>query len=75
MTITTDRGEIIHFAGRHRRSPALIAGAPALVEPRERDGRCGWAAFFAALDRAGGAAELDPADGSVRAVPRGRVRD
>jgi hypothetical protein len=72
VPITTDRGEIIHFAGRHLRSPALIAGAPALVEPRDRSGRCGWAAFFAALDRAGGAAELG-ADGSLRAVPRGRV--
>ena len=54
MPATTDRGEIIHLAGFLRLSPALRAGEPALVPPGEGLGeRCGWAAFFDALERRG----------------------
>jgi hypothetical protein len=71
MTITWDRGDVIHFAGRHRLSPALAGGSPALVSTSEAAGRCGWADFFAALDRAGLAASFDPEDaGSFKLVRR-----
>jgi hypothetical protein len=49
MPVTVDRADVIHFAGRHRLSPALRDGGPALVPPGEPGERCGWAAFFAAL--------------------------
>jgi hypothetical protein len=49
MPVTADRGEILHYAGRHSLSPALREGVPALVGPGDRDGRCGWEAFFAAM--------------------------
>lgn len=72
MPITTDRGDVIHFAGRHRLSPALRDGAPALVAVGEPGQRVGWAELFAALDARGLVASLDPGDpGSFRAVPRG----
>ncbi len=72
MPITSDRGEIIRFAGLHRLSPAFSGGAPALVGPGESGGRCGWADFFAALRRADLVASFDPADAaSLRLVPRG----
>ncbi len=48
MPLDADREQVIHFAGRHRLSPALRDGAPALGAPGERGERCGWAAFFAA---------------------------
>jgi hypothetical protein len=68
---TADRGAIIHFAGRHGLSPALRAGAPALsAEKAEGAARCGWEAFFAALERAGPALLLDDGDpGAARPVP------
>lgn len=72
MPITWDRGEIIHFAGRHRLSPALAGASPTLVAPGESAPRCGWADFFAAMGRAGLAASLDPEDaGSFKLVGRG----
>lgn len=40
----------MHAAGRARLSPALRDGAPALLPQDETAGRCGWAAFFAALE-------------------------
>jgi hypothetical protein len=67
---TTDRGEIIHFAGRSRLSPALRDGAPALVGPGE-PGRCGWEPFFRALSARDLAVAFDPeGPGEVRFVPR-----
>jgi hypothetical protein len=53
MPVRTDRGEIIHEAGRRRLSPALRDGAPTLVAAGEAGARCGWAEFFAALERRG----------------------
>ncbi len=71
MPITWDRADVIHFAGRHRLSPALAAGSPALVPAGEVAGRCGWAEFFAALNRAGLVASFDPEDaGSLKLVRR-----
>jgi len=62
-TATSDRGEILHFAGRHGLSPALRAGVPALLAEKQ-DGvdRCGWERFFAALDRSGPALLIDDGD-------------
>lgn len=72
MPITEDRGEIIHFAGRHRLSPALRDGAPALVAHGEPGERGGWAEFFAALRARGALASLEPDDpASFRLVARG----
>lgn len=72
MFTTTDRGDVIHFAGRHRLSPALREGAPALLPPGEAGQRCGWAEFFAALHARGHVASFDPEDAaSFRPVPRG----
>ncbi len=72
MPITTDRGDVIHFAGRHRLSPALRDGAPALVAHGEPGTRCGWAELFAALRARREVAALSPDDpGSFRTVPRG----
>ncbi len=71
MDAATDRAEIMHLAGRARLSPALRDdGAPALVPAGEVAGRCGWAAFFAALEARRLAVAFDPADpSSVRLVP------
>ncbi len=49
MYATQARGDVIHFAGRHRLSPALRDGAPALVAHGEPGERCGWAPFFRAM--------------------------
>jgi hypothetical protein len=68
---TTDRGAVIHFAGRHHLSPALRDGAPVLAGPGDPAGRSGWAPFFSALERRGLAARFDPGDGtSFATVPR-----
>ena len=76
MPLAADRAEVIHFAGRHRLSPALRDGAPALVGAGEPGGRCGWAEFFAAPAGRRVAAALDPEDpGSFRLVPAGASRD
>lgn len=48
-----DRCDVIHLAGRRRLSPAVRDGTPALVPLGELSGRCGWAPFFAALERRG----------------------
>jgi hypothetical protein len=60
MPVTVDRADVIHFAGRHRLSPALREGAPALVAPGEAGERCGWAPFFAALESRGLAVSFEP---------------
>jgi hypothetical protein len=71
MAETTDRGVIIHLAGRLRLSPALRDGAPALVGA-DAAGRCGWAEFFAAVERRGLAVAYDPEDpASISVVRRG----
>jgi len=67
VRLTIDRGEIIHHAGFHRLSPAVRHGAPLLVGPGDQAGRCGWEAFFRAMDGLGLAAELGE-DGSARFV-------
>jgi hypothetical protein len=70
MPATTDRGEIMHAAGRARLSPALRDGAPALLPTDETAGRCGWAPFFAALEARRLAVAWDDADpASLRIVP------
>jgi hypothetical protein len=71
MPATTDRGEIMHAAGRARLSPALRDGAPALVPQGEAAGRCGWEPFFAALGAKRLAVAWDAGDPSaLRVVPR-----
>jgi hypothetical protein len=49
MPVTTDRGDVIHFAGRHALSPAVRDGAPALAGHGDQAGRCGWERFFTAM--------------------------
>lgn len=75
MPLEADRAEVVHFAGRHRLSPALRDGAPALVAPGDPGERCGWAAFFAAPAGRRLVAVLDPADpASFRTVTAGASR-
>jgi hypothetical protein len=75
MPVQVDRAEVIHFAGRHRLSPALRDGAPALVAPGEPGDRCGWAELFAALAARGLAASFEPDDpASLTFVRRGGGR-
>jgi hypothetical protein len=72
--ITSDRGDVIHFAGHHHLSPAVRDGAPALVGHGDVAGRCGWATFFEALERRALAARFDPEDGaSFSTVPRAKA--
>lgn len=72
MPITHDRGDVIHFAGRHRLSPALRDGAPVLVAHGEPGERCGWAEFFRVMSDRGALASLEPDDPtSFRLVARG----
>ncbi len=80
---TSDRGEIVHFAGFHRLSPALREGAPAFAgAPESSLRRCGWEQFFHALETRGLALVYDPENpGSAGFVPQqqaeglGRSRD
>lgn len=74
MPLTADRADVLHFAGRHRLSPALRDGAPALVGHGEPGARCGWAPFFEALRARAEAVALEPDDpASFRLVPVGRA--
>jgi hypothetical protein len=75
-TATRDRGAIIHWAGRHRLSPALRDGAPAFAAgPDPALVRCGWEAFFAVLDRLAQSVAYDPEDPSSAAfLPRHQAR-
>ncbi len=76
MTATVDRGDIIHFAGRHRLSPALRDGAPALVGQGEAGKRCGWEPFFRAMDERRLALAFHPDDASsARFVPRAAAKE
>lgn len=67
MALTKDRGHIIHFAGFKKLSPALQKGAPALVGQNGPGERCGWEAFFRAMDERRLAASLSE-DGAARFV-------
>ncbi len=67
-TATSDRGEIIHFAGFHGMSPALRDGAPAFATGSDASlQRCGWEAFFGALEARGLALTFDSDDPSSAA--------
>lgn len=71
MPNTRDRGDVVHFAGRHHLSPALRDGVPVLVAHGEPGRRCGWAELFAAMSARGLVASLEPDDpGSFRLVSR-----
>jgi hypothetical protein len=70
MPATRDRGDVIHFAGRHRLSPALDHDGPALLAPGEAGERCGWEPFFRAMAARRVALAFDDDDpGSRRFVP------
>jgi hypothetical protein len=61
---TRDRGDIIHFAGFHRLSPALRDGVPTFVGgPDASATRCGWETFFRAMEDRGLAVAYDLDDG------------
>jgi len=64
-----DRRDILHLAGRRRLSPAVRDGVPALLPPQDLAGRCGWEAFFAALERSA-LWVWEEGDGTVRLAPR-----
>ena len=69
---TSDRGEIVHFAGFHHLSPGLDAASRPAFSSAPGDGvtRCGWETFFTALRTGGLAVAFDGADpSSVRFVP------
>jgi hypothetical protein len=71
MKTTTDRCDILHFAGFHHLSPALDdRSAPVFsVEASDRLTRCGWETFFKAMAARGLALTYDPRDaGSARFV-------
>ncbi len=68
MPATRDRADVIHFAGRHRLSPALHEGRPVLVAAGEQGERCGWEPFFRAMERRGLALEMGE-EGAFRLVP------
>ena len=74
---TTDRGEIIHFAGFHHLSPGLDPASRPAFSSATGDGvtRCGWETFFTALRKGGLAVSFDQADpGSARFVPEAEAR-
>ncbi|HEU4383695.1 MAG TPA: hypothetical protein VFR85_09345 [Anaeromyxobacteraceae bacterium] len=71
---TADRGEIVHVAGLHGLSPALRDGAPVLSSGHGDAARCGWEAFFAAMEERGLALAWDPEDPAAAAlVPRSEL--
>lgn len=62
---TRDRGDILHFAGRHGLSPALRDGVPTFVSGHDASAtRCGWETFFRAMRDRGLAVVFDPDDGT-----------
>jgi len=74
---TTDRGEIVHFAGFHHLSPGLDPASRPAFSSTAGDGvtRCGWETFFTALRKGGLAVAFDDADpSSVRVVPEAEAR-
>jgi hypothetical protein len=75
--VSTDRGQIMHFAGFQHLSPAFDPGGGPAFSASAADGltRCGWEAFFHALAEEGLALSFEPPDpGSARFVPAGRAR-
>lgn len=75
--VTSDRGEIVHFAGFHHLSPGLDAASRPAFSSATGDGvtRCGWETFFTALRTGGLAVAFDGADpSSVRFVPEAEGR-
>ena len=68
---TQDRGEIIHFAGRHRLSPALREGAPVFTSGNDHNAvRCGWEPLFRAVEARKLALVYDPDDPTSAALER-----
>lgn len=68
---TSDRGDILHFAGRHGLSPALRDGVPTFVSGHDPSAtRCGWETFFRAMGDRGLAVAMDPADGASAELRR-----
>ncbi len=77
LRATTDRGEVIHFAGFHHLSPGLDPMSRPAFSSATGDGvtRCGWETFFTALSKGGLAVAFDQEDpGSVRFVPEAEAR-
>jgi len=77
MPSTTDRADIVHFAGFHHLSPALDGRSMPAFSAAPGDGlaRCGWERFFDAMGRRGLALLFDPADpASARFVPAAQAR-
>ncbi len=72
---TEDRGEIIHFAGQHGLSPALVGGRPALTSGSGPAAvRCGWEPLFRAMGEQDLALVRDDQDpGASAFVPRAQV--
>lgn len=73
---THDRGEIIHFAGLLGLSPAMKDGAPAFSAGHDPSlKRCGWEAFFAALESRGLEPAFDTEDpGAAALLARSEAR-
>jgi hypothetical protein len=74
MKTTTDRCDILHFAGFHHLSPALDDRSTPVfsAEAGDRLARCGWETFFRAMAGRGLALAFDPQDASsVRFVATG----
>ncbi len=72
---TDDRGEVIHFAGFHSLSPALVEGRPALTSGGDPAAvRCGWEALFHAMGDQDLVLVRDDEDpGASAFVPRSRA--
>lgn len=72
---TDDRGEIIHFAGFHSLSPALVEGRPALTSGGDAQAvRCGWEQLFRAMTAQDLVLVRDDEDpGASAFVPRGQA--
>jgi hypothetical protein len=70
---TTDRGDVLHFAGFHHLSPALDGEGKPAFSAGQGDGltRCGWEAFFHALGRHRLAVARDAEAGTASFVPAG----
>ena len=64
MRTTTDRGDIIHFAGFQHLSPAVDERSRPTFsgEPGDQLARCGWEALFKMMSASGLALEYDAAD-------------
>jgi hypothetical protein len=74
---TRDRGDILHFAGRHGLSPALRDGLPVFVSGHDPTAtRCGWETFFRSMGDRRLALVYDPEDGgSAELRPEADARE